>query len=183
MVLSADRQPSSEVCVQTLKQAVKTYLDAIAGVSRVGTPELSHYTALDNLFDAGGAHLSPKVRAVVHYSETSGGQPDLGFFSADQPQPDRGVVEVKGADYDIETLIASEQVDHYWRTHKLVLATNLREFALVGQDHDGAKTTLERYSLAESNVAFCADSAKEWRAVACQSELSWSCLITGLGLA
>ncbi len=154
MGLSADRQPSSEVCVQALKQAVKQYLDAVAGVSRVGTPELSHYTALDNLFDAVGAHLRPRVRAVVHYSETSSGQPDLGFFSADQPQPDRGVVEVKGADYDIETLIASEQVDHYWRTHKLALATNLREFALVGQDQDGAKTTLERYSLADSAAAF-----------------------------
>ena len=137
-----------------LTQAVKDYLDAVAGVSRVGTPELSHYTALDNLFDAVGAQLRPRVRAVVHYSETSSGQPDLGFFSADQPQPDRGVVEVKGADDDLDALIASDQVDNYWQTHKLVLATNLREFALVGEDNHGAKTTLERYSLADSAAAF-----------------------------
>ena len=43
-----------------LRQAVKQYLDAIVGVSRVGTPELSHYAALDNLFDAVGGELSPE---------------------------------------------------------------------------------------------------------------------------
>ncbi|MYD16000.1 MAG: N-6 DNA methylase [Chloroflexi bacterium] len=137
-----------------LRQAVKQYLDEIASASRVGTPELSHYTALDNLFDAVGGELSPKVRAVVHYSETASGQPDLGFFSGENTDPDRGVVEVKGADADLDALIASDQVDQYWQTRKLVLVTNLREFALVGQDNYGAKATLERYSLAESNTAF-----------------------------
>ncbi|MXZ01765.1 N-6 DNA methylase [Candidatus Poribacteria bacterium] len=132
------------------RHAVKHWLDAISAVSRVGTPELSHYTALDNLFDAVGNELSPKVRAVVHYSESSSGQPDLGFFSGENTDPDRGVVEVKGADADLDTLIASEQVDQYWQTRKLVLVTNLREFALVGQDNGGAKATLERYSLADS---------------------------------
>ena len=139
---------------EELKQAVKAYLDAVSVVNRVGTPELSHYTALDNLFDAVGEQLSPKVRAVVQYQESSSGQPDLGFFTSDNEQPDRGVVEVKPADHDLDVLIASDQVDDYWQTHKLVLATNLREFALVGQDADGAKHTLERYILAESNVAF-----------------------------
>ena len=137
-----------------LKRAVREYLQAISKVSLVGTPELSHYTALDNLFDAIGEELTPKVRAVVHYSESSSGQPDLGFFSGENTDPDRGVVEVKGADHDIEAPIASEQVDTYWQTHKLVLVTNLREFALVGQDHAGAKHTLERYSLAKSSGAF-----------------------------
>ncbi len=123
-------------------------------VNRVGTPELSHYTALDNLFDAIGDQLTPKVRAVVQYKESSSGQPDLGFFTSENEQPDRGVVEVKPSDYDLDLLIASEQVHDYWQRHKLVLVTNLREFALVGQDSDGAKHTLERYSLAESNAAF-----------------------------
>ncbi|MDE2746139.1 MAG: N-6 DNA methylase [Chloroflexota bacterium] len=137
-----------------LRQVVKQYLDAISAVSRVGTPELSHYTALDNLFDAVGGQLTPKVRAVVHYSETNPGQPDLGFFSGDNTDPDRGVVEVKGADADLEETIASEQVDQYWQARKLVLVTNLREFALVGQDNNGAKATLERYSLADSVPQF-----------------------------
>ena len=140
--------------MQTLKQAVKAYLDAVSAVNRVGTPELSHYTALDNLFDAIGEHLSPRVRAVVHYSETNPGQPDLGFFSGENTDPDRGVVEVKGADADLDTLIASNQVDDYWQRHKLVLVTNLREFALVGQDNNGAKHTLERYSLSDTNATF-----------------------------
>ena len=137
-----------------LKQAVREYLQAISRVSRVGTPELSHYTALDNLFDAIGEVLTPKVRAVVHYSESSSGQPDLGFFSGENTDPDRGVVEVKGADADLEALISSEQVDTYWQARKLVLVTNLREFALVGQDREGAKATLERYCLSDSNTAF-----------------------------
>ncbi len=137
-----------------LRQAVKQYLDAVSAVNRVGTPELSHYTALDNLFDAIGDQLRPRVRAVVHYSETSAGQPDLGFFSGENTDPDRGVVEVKGADYDLDVLIASDQVDNYWQEHKLVLVTNLREFALVGQNNDGANHTLERYSLADSNAEF-----------------------------
>ena len=136
------------------RQAVKTYLDTLSSVSVIGTPELSHYPALKNLFDAIGAGLTPKVRAIVHFSAPGSGQPDLGFFSADQPQSDRGVVEVKSADADLDEVIASEQVDDYWQTRKLVLVTNLREFALVGQDRDGAKATLERYSLADSNAAF-----------------------------
>ncbi|MYA02047.1 MAG: N-6 DNA methylase [Chloroflexi bacterium] len=137
-----------------IRQAVKQYLDAISAVSRVGTPELSHYTALDNLFDAVGDELTPKVRAVVHYSETNPGQPDLGFFSGESTDPDRGVVEVKGADADLDALIASEQVEQYWQARKLVLVTNLREFALVGQDNGGAMATLERYSLADSVAGF-----------------------------
>ena len=70
-----------------LRRAVKAYLDAISRISRVGTPELSHYTALDNLFDAIGDQLKPRVRAVVHHSEAGGDQPDLGLFSAAAKEP------------------------------------------------------------------------------------------------
>ena len=142
-----------------LRRAVKAYLDAISRISRVGTPELSHYTALDNLFDAIGDQLKPKVRAVVHHSEAGGDQPDLGFFAAAAKEPlsgspDRGVVEVKGSEADLDHLIASEQVAKYWRTHKLVLVTNLRQFALVGENSSGTKTTLERCALAETDDQF-----------------------------
>ena len=144
-----------------LKQAVRDYLKAIAAVRQVGTPELSHYTALDNLFDAVGAQLKPRVRAIVHPSEPGSDQPDIGFFSDAGKQTlfnadtaDRGVVEVKSADADLEQLITSEQVGKYWRTHRLVLVTNLRQFALVGEDSDGAKAVLERYSLAANIEEF-----------------------------
>ena len=142
-----------------LRRAVKAYLDAISRISRVGTPELSHYTALDNLFDAIGDQLKPRVRAVVHHSEAGGDQPDLGFFAAAAKEPlsgspDRGVVEVKGSEADLDHLIASEQVAKYWRTHKLVLVTNLRQFALVGENSSGTKTTLERCALAETDDQF-----------------------------
>ena len=140
-----------------LKQAVRHYLKAIAAAQHAGTPELSHYTALDNLFNAVGAQLNPPVRAIVHPSEPGSDQPDLGFFSDAGKQTlltadtaDRGVVEVKSTDADLEQIIKSDQVAKYWRTHRLVLVTNLRQFALVGEDSDGAKAVLERYSLAES---------------------------------
>ena len=142
-----------------LRAAVKAYLDAISRISRVGTPELSHYTALDNLFDAIGDQLKPKVRAVVHHSEAGGDQPDLGFFAAAAKEPlsgspDRGVVEVKGSEADLDQLIASAQVTKYWQAHHLVLVTNLRQFALVGESSSGTKTTLERCALAETDDQF-----------------------------
>ena len=142
-----------------LRRAVKAYLDAISRISRVGTPELSHYTALDNLFDAIGDQLKPKVRAVVHHSEAGGDQPDLGFFAAAAKEPlsgspDRGVVEVKGSEADLDQLIASAQVTKYWQAHHLVLVTNLRQFALVGENSSGTKTTLERCALAETDDQF-----------------------------
>ena len=70
-----------------LKQAVREYLQAISKVSPVGTPELSHYPALKSLFDAIGEQLTPRVRAVVHHSDSGSGQPDLGFFSAETRSP------------------------------------------------------------------------------------------------
>ena len=134
-----------------LKQAVRDYLKAIAAVRQVGTPELSHYTALNNFFNAVGAEINPPVRAVVHHQEAGGKQPDLGLFSRSAGEsPDRGVVEVKGIAADLDQLIASDQVANYWSEHRLVLVTNLRQFALVGEDRNGKQTELERYSLAET---------------------------------
>ena len=135
--------------------AVRDYLKAIGAARRAGTPELSHYTALDNLFDAVGAQLKPPVRAIVHHREAGGKQPDLGLFSQNAADsPDRGVVEVKAIAADLDELIASQQVADYWREHQLVLATNLRQFALIGADRSGRQAELERYSLADSADEF-----------------------------
>ena len=138
-----------------LKQAVRHYLKAIAAAQHAGTPELSHYTALDNLFNAVGAQLKPPVRAIVHPSETGAKQPDLGLFSQNAADsPDRGVVEVKAIAADLDQLINSQQVADYWREHQLVLATNLRQFALIGRDRAGRQAELERYSLADTPHEF-----------------------------
>lgn len=135
--------------------AVRDYLKTIAAAQHAGTPELSHYTALDNLFNAVGAQLKPPVRAIVHHREAGGKQPDLGLFSQNAADsPDRGVVEVKAIAADLDELIASQQVADYWREHQLVLATNLRQFALIGRDRSGRQTELERYSLADSAEEF-----------------------------
>ena len=60
------------------------------------------------------------------------------------------MVEVKSAREDTQTGIVRDQVRRYWDRYRLVLVTNLREFALVGPDPDGRETTLESFCLAES---------------------------------
>ena len=143
-----------------LRRAVKAYLDAISRINRVGTPELSHYTALDNLFDAIGDQLKPRVRAVVHHSEAGGDQPDLGFFAAAAKEPlsgspDRGVVEVKGSEADLDQLIASAA------GHQVLAGLTSWSWSptsdssrLIGENSSGAKTTLERCALADTDDQF-----------------------------
>ena len=71
--------------------------------------------------------------------------PDGGFFpqpnrirrNADPPilqNPERGVVEIKPAEYDLDALTHEEQTLRYLRQYGLVLITNLREFRLLKLD-------------------------------------------------
>ena len=114
---------------------------------------------LANLLNAVGATLKPKVFCVSELVDQGSGHPDFGLYAAKQVQkgqprkgqiPERGVVEVKSAREDTQTGIVRDQVRRYWDRYRLVLVTNLREFALVGPDPDGRETTLESFCLAES---------------------------------
>ena len=114
---------------------------------------------LANLLNAVGATLKPKVFCVSELADQGSGHPDFGLYAAKQVQkgqprkgqiPERGVVEVKSAREDTQTGIVRDQVRRYWDRYRLVLVTNLREFALVGPDPDGRETTLESFCLAES---------------------------------
>jgi hypothetical protein len=61
--------------------------------------------------------------------------------------PERGVVEAKGASHSMATLLASEQIkEKYLPSYGLLLATNLWQFRLVGST--GA--ILETFDLAGS---------------------------------
>ena len=64
------------------------------------------------------------------------------------------MVEVKPPHEDMLGPAVREQVGRYWRRYRLVLATNLREFALVGEDAAGEEATLEAFRLAGSDAAF-----------------------------
>ena len=147
-----------------LTTAVEAYFAGLWQVrsSGGGTDERSSYGPLTNLLNAVGATLQPKVFCVAELADQGAGHPDFGLYTAKQVQkgrprhgqaPERGVVEVKPPQEDAQDLIAGEQVGRYLAHYGLVLATNLREFALVGPGPGGG-APLETFHLAGSAEDF-----------------------------
>ena len=127
------------------------------------TGERSSYGPLANLLDAVGATLKPKVFCVGELADQGAGHPDFGLYAAKQLQkgrprqgqvPERGVVEVKSAGDDAWLTAASHQVSRYWRRYRLVLATNTRDFVLLGEDAAGRPAKLETFRLADNAETF-----------------------------
>jgi len=151
---------------------LESYLRDAATVRTAGVKETSFYPALAALFDGVGKTLKLRVRCIIHPAGKGAGLPDGGFFTPDQLRgdpdtlaamkakllPARGVLEVKGAGEDVETIARSLQVKKYLDTYGQVLVTNLRDFLLVGKDAHGALAYFERYVLAADETAF-------WQAV------------------
>ena len=146
-------------------QAVEAYFAALGRVRGSGgaTGELSHHPALGTLLNAVGATLKPKVFCVGELADLGAGRPDFGLYAAKQARkgrpregqtPERGAVEVKAPDDDISATAESAQVRAYRERYGLVLATNLREFVLVGGDAAGRPATLETFRLADSADEF-----------------------------
>ena len=144
-----------------LTAAVEEYFAELRRVRASGgaTGERSSYGALAGLLNAVGRTLDPKVFCVPEMADQGAGHPDFGLYAATQAPkgrprdgqvPERGVVEVKAPRDDRRATAVREQVTRYWGRYRLVLVTNLREFALVGPDAAGAETTLESFSLAGS---------------------------------
>ncbi len=130
--------------------ALDLYLSEVARIRALpGTKETSFYPALSAAMNLVGATLRPKVYALHHPQGGAAGIPDFGLFDAtaftrrtdrtwaDAVAPDRGVVEVKGADRAMATLASDPQVTKYRAAFGLVLITNLRQFWLL--DRDGNK--------------------------------------------
>ena len=147
-----------------LTAAVEAYFADLQRVRATGggTDERSSYGPLANLLNAVGATLGPKVFCVAELADQGAGHPDFGLYTAKQVQkgrprpgqtPERGVVEVKSPQEDVQGLASSEQVGRYLARYGLVLATNLREFALVGPGPGGG-AALETFRLAESAEDF-----------------------------
>ena len=148
-----------------LTAAVETYLADLGRVRASGgaTGERSSYGPLANLLNMIGATLKPKVFCVGELADQGAGHPDFGLYAAKQVQrgrpregqtPERGVVEVKSSHEDMQARAVREQIGRYWTRYRLVLATNLREFVLVGEDATGHEATLESFQLAGSEAAF-----------------------------
>ena len=145
--------------------AVETYLAELGRLRASGgaTGERSSYGPLAKLLDSVGATLKPKVFCVVELANQGAGHPDFGLYTSKQVQkgrprkgqlPERGVVEVKSAREDTRATGVREQASRYWGRYRLVLVTNLREFALIGPDASGGEATLESFRLADSGAEF-----------------------------
>ena len=88
-------------------------------------------------------------------------------------KPERGVIEVKPVVDDAWLTAAGNQVAAYWHGYRQVLATNFRDFVLVGEDAVGNPVRLESFRLAGSAVEFDAKLARP-RAFANEVALAWS---------
>jgi hypothetical protein len=152
---------------------IEHYLSDMSEIrgSRSNAPETSFYPALEKLLTSIGKGLNPKVRCVINLANRGAGLPDGGLFTADQfgrksrsgedkdnpflaQNPSRGVIEAKPPSDDINKVAGSEQVERYWKRYGMVLVTNFRAFALIGQSATGQPAILESFSLAESEKEF-----------------------------
>lgn len=144
-------------------QPLDAYLDEVWRIRGLpGTRETSYYPALANLLNRIGRELKPRVYCL-HHPSGGDGIPDFGLFEqllfrrGESPEwragitPDRGVVEVKGADHRIQALLDGDQVrKRYLPAYGLVLATNLWQYRLL----DEAGRERERFDLADDETGF-----------------------------
>ena len=148
-----------------LTAAVEAYFEDLRRIRASGgaTAERSNYGPLNNLLNAVGQTLKPRVFCIQELAEQGAGHPDFGLYAAKQVRkgepregqlPESGVVEVKPVEDDAWLTAASDQVSRYWSRYRLVLATNLRDFVLVGEDGAARPAKLETFRLAESAADF-----------------------------
>ena len=139
---------------------VEMYLSDLRRIRAPGgaTAEVSSYGPLENLLNAIGDGLRPKVFCVGQLKNQGAGHPDFGLYASRGRTrggrtnagdlPEHGVVEVKAAADDAWLTAGSAQVSRYWGRYRLVLVTNYRDFLLVGEDADGNAARLESFRLA-----------------------------------
>ena len=148
-----------------LTTAVEEYFAELRRIRATGggTGELSYYPPLNNLLNAVGGSLRPKVYCVSQLAQQGAGHPDFGIYAAKQVSkgqpkqgqtPEAGVVEVKPASDDAWLTADSAQVSGYWERYRLVLVTNTRDFVLLGEDSQGQPVKLETFRLADSAADF-----------------------------
>ena len=144
-----------------LKAAVEEYVAELRRIRSTGggTGELSYYPPLNNLLNAVGGSLRPKVHCVSQLAQQGAGHTDFGLYAArqvskGQPKqgqlPEGGVVEVKPVSDDAWLTADSAEVSRYWERYRLVLVTNTRDFVLPGEDSQGNQAKLETFRLADS---------------------------------
>lgn len=154
----------------TSAYGVAQYITDLRAIRSTGsaTAETSFYPPLDRLLNTAGQKLKPAVLFSTQLRNQGAGMPDGGFFpqtasrrrNAEPPilqNPERGVVEIKPADHNLDTLTNEPQTLRYLKQYGLALITNLREFRLLQLTSAGTTQTLERYTLAATLAALWDD--------------------------
>jgi type ISP restriction-modification system protein/N-6 DNA methylase len=150
--------------------SISEYLTDLRAIRSTGsaTAETSFYPPLGRLLNAAGQKLKPQVLFSTQLRNQGAGMPDGGFFpqpsrrrrNAEPPilqNPERGVIEIKPADYNLDALTNEPQTIRYLKQYGLVLITNLREFRLLRLTPAGNIKTLESYALAPTPAALWSD--------------------------
>ena len=111
----------------------------------------SYDEAVKSLMDAIGLTLSPDLYCLSQPANTGAGNPDFGLYAGDQLQqgepragqpPTRGVIEMKGVADDRLFTSTPAQLTKYFGAYRLVIATNLRGFQIIGDGPDGKPVRL-----------------------------------------
>jgi len=145
--------------------------------------ETSYYGALQNLLNAAGDGLRPKVRAIVNIRNRGAGIPDGGLFTQQQYErglgedamgsgqlPERGAVEVKGVEEEVADVARDEQVGRYLEHYGQVFVTNYRAFLLVSRGLLGEVVELDSYTLAPTKEKFWELASRPQQTAAEQGE-------------
>ncbi len=142
--------------------ALKQYLEDIHRIraSGLATDERSYYPALDALFKAVGAGLTPPVGPIHDVKDMGVGHPDF-VLQAEGSRDERAGVEAKGPRDDVEVIARTDQVKGYLKWLDSVLVTNLRDFALTRIGANGQPEIIMRHTLAASEAAFWQTPARE----------------------
>src|SRR5579859_4326722 len=141
--------------------AVLTYLKHLQAIreSNLASKERSYYPALDGLFNAVGATLTPKVIAIHDIADQGAGHPDYAI-QVEQTKDVRAAIEVKSTSSEVEAIMQSDQVKRYLKQYSLTLVTNLRDFALVRLGRNSQVEIIMRYTLAGDEATFWHTSAE-----------------------
>lgn len=150
---------------RTAREIARSYFGGLGRLRKSGsaTGERSTYPVLGEMLNAIGSLLNPKVTCVSEPTAQGAGHPDFGLFSERQIRagkpgesqaPEFGVVEVKPVREDAWLTAEGAQVTQYWRKHRLVLVTNLRDFVLVGENERGQWAKVHTLRLAGSAEEF-----------------------------
>jgi hypothetical protein len=150
--------------------SIVQYINDLRAIRSTGsaTAETSFYPPIDRLFNTAGQKLKPPILFSTQLRNQGAGMPDGGFFPKPRRQrrgaepqilqnPERGVVEIKPADYNLDALASEPQIIRYLQQYGLVLITNLREFRLLQLAPSGRVQILERYTLAVTPTALWSD--------------------------